>query len=64
MAFFMFVKCWKFATKKPLVTSLIFTLNSQKDWKRFMTQHQKVAYMTKSLMGVLVVKTTYDCMTM
>jgi hypothetical protein len=56
----MFIKWWKFATKKPLVTSLIFILNFLKIWKRFMTQCQKVAYKTKSMMGVLVIKTTYD----
>ncbi len=33
---FMFTKWWKFTTKKPLVTSLIFILNFQKNWIRFM----------------------------
>jgi hypothetical protein len=36
MALFMFVKWWKFTTKKLLVTSLVFILNFQKNWIRFM----------------------------
>jgi hypothetical protein len=36
MAFFMFTKWWKFTTKKPLFTSLIFILKFQINWIRFM----------------------------
>jgi hypothetical protein len=37
MALFMFIKWWKVTTKKLLVTSLVFILNFQKNWIRFMT---------------------------
>jgi hypothetical protein len=36
MAFLIVAKWWKFTTKEPLVTSLIFILKFQKNWIRFM----------------------------
>jgi len=35
MFLFMFTKWWKFMTRKPLVTSLIFISKCQKNWIRF-----------------------------
>ncbi len=64
MVFCISTKWWKFIIKKPLVTSLIFISKSQNNWKKIMTQYQKVAYMIKSMMGVLVINTTYDYMIM
>jgi hypothetical protein len=35
-----------------------------KIWKRFMTQHQKVSYMIRSMTSFLVIKTAYNYMIM
>jgi hypothetical protein len=35
MVFLMFAKWWKFSTKKNSITLIIFILNFQKNWIRF-----------------------------